>query len=134
MCSKIKREEFEKFLNGSFGLEIYLKKKLIFRSKKSGVAGLLDFIRENGNHRKGLVVFDKIVGRGAALLCVYIGTEEIFGKLGSSPAAEVLNSHKIRFHFQETVASILNKNQTDICPIEKLSFKKTPEEFYKSLP
>lgn len=127
------RRQFEKFLKSSWGLEIWTEEKVIFRSKKSGVKGLLDFIKKYNKRGRGIIIFDKIVGQGAALLAAYLKVKAVYGKTGSKLAAKTLRKFKIKFYFQEICANILNKEKTDLCPLEKLSFSKTPEEFYNSL-
>ncbi|MFH1841413.1 MAG: DUF1893 domain-containing protein [Candidatus Nealsonbacteria bacterium] len=127
------KKQFERFLSSSFGLEVWSERKLVFKSKKSGVKGLLDFIKKHGRRYKEIVIFDKIVGQGVALLAAYLRALEVFGKTGSKLAAKSLRKHKIKFYFKKTVENILNKENTDLCPLEKISFKKSPEEFYKIL-
>ncbi|OGZ23963.1 MAG: hypothetical protein A2896_01320 [Candidatus Nealsonbacteria bacterium RIFCSPLOWO2_01_FULL_43_32] len=139
------KQKFEKFLKSSWGLEIWLacppksrlagrrRGNLIFRSKKAGVAGLLAFIQKHDKKYSNLVIFDKIVGRGAALLAAYLKAKEIYGKTGSKLAAKSLRKYKIKFYSQKTVPNILNRDQTGLCPFEKLSLGKTPEKFYKCL-
>lgn len=143
------KKEFEKFTKSEFGLEIWSKEKLIFRSKKESISGLLEFITEfshsenegkeenevlfakkNKKSAKDLTVFDKKVGNAVALLCVYFGAKEIFAVVGSKSAQKTFKKFKIKFHFLKTIPHILNKKGTDICPLEKLSFSKTPKEFY----
>lgn len=127
------RKQFKKFLKSSWGLEIYYQEKAIFKSKKAGVKGLLDFIKKYDRRYGGVVIFDKIVGRGAALLAVYLRAQAFYGKTGSKLARKILKKSKIKFYFQKTVPSILNKKKTDLCPFEKLSLNKTPKQFYNSL-
>lgn len=127
------KEQFDFFLKSSWGLELWLGQKLVFRSKKSGVKGLLDFIKRRGRRYNNLVIFDKIVGQGAALLAVYLKAKVVYGKTGSKLAAKTLKKYKIAFYFQKTILNILNKDQTDTCSIEKLSIGKTPEKFYNCL-
>lgn len=127
------KQEFEKFLKSSWGLELWLGNKTIFRSKKSGVRGLLDFINERGGGQEGIVIFDKIVGQAVAFLAAYLGAKEVYGGTGSELAAKALEKYKIKFHFQKTIPNILNRDKTDLCPMEKLSIDKAPEEFYKCL-
>ena len=125
------KERFEKFLNSYWELEIWQKDKVIFRSKKSGVGGLLDFIdRRESRSCDNLVIFDKIVGRGAALLAIYLKAKIVYGELGSKLAASALRKYKIDFYFRQICVNILNRDKSDLCPIEKLSLGKTPEEFY----
>ena len=127
------KKQFEKFLETSWGLEIWSGDKIVFQSKKEGIGGLVDFIKENDNKYKDIIIFDKIVGQGVALLAAFLNAQALYGKIGSKLAAETLEKFKIRYYFQKTVPNILNKEKTDLCPLEKLSFSKTPEEFYQSL-
>lgn len=126
-------KQFEKFLNSAWGLEVWKAERIVFQSKKAGVKGLLAFIIKHGRKDKDLIIFDKIVGQGAALLSAYLKAKAVYGKLGSRLAAKTLRKYKIKFYFQETIPNILNRKKTDICPIEKLSFSKTPSKFYNSL-
>jgi hypothetical protein len=121
---------FEKFIKSDFGLEIYSGKKLIFRSKKEKIQGLLEFAKKFKKLPKNLIVFDKKVGNAVALLSVYLGAREVFGVVGSDSAEKTLRKFRIKFHFLKTIPHILNKKGTDICPMEKLSRSKTPKEFY----
>lgn len=127
------KEQFERFLKSAWELEVWEKDKVVFRSKESGVRGLLDFIEEQGRAKKNLIVFDKVVGRGAAFLVILIKADTIYGKLGSELAVQALKKYKIKFYFKETVSNIMNRDKTGICPFEQLSLGKTPEEFYKCL-
>jgi hypothetical protein len=127
------KQKFEKFVKNGWGLELWLGNDLIFRSKKSGVQGLLDFINEQGTDREGIVIFDKIVGQAVSYLAAYLKAGEVYGITGSKLAGKALDKFGIKFHFQNTVPNILNKDGTDLCPMEKRSGGKTPEEFYQSL-
>lgn len=126
-------KEFERFTKGKFALEIRQKEKIIFRSKREGVGGLLMFIQKHGRSRRDLIIFDKIIGKAAALLFAYLGAKEVYGVIGSKEAAKTLRKFKIKFYFRKTVENILNKAKTGSCPMEKLSRTKTPEELYNLL-
>ncbi|MDP2930062.1 MAG: DUF1893 domain-containing protein [bacterium] len=136
-------ERFKKFVENDFALEIYhenssrgvktgQKEKLIFRSRQNKVKGLLKFIKKYGKRFKNLTVFDTRVGNAAALLIVYIGAREAFAKIGSISARKTFKKFKIKYHFLQTIPHILNKKGDGLCPLEKLSFSKTPEEFLES--
>jgi len=127
------KQKFEEFIKSSWGLELWLGDEIVFRSKKSGVQGLLDFINERNGTEEGIVIFDKIVGQAVALLAAYLKAKEVYGVTGSELASKALEKYKIKFYFQNTVPNILNKDQTGLCPMEKLSVDKTPEKFYKYL-
>lgn len=127
------KKHFNEFLKSSWGLEIWSNKKNIYRSKKSGVKGLLDFIKKYGRRFKNLTIFDKKVGNAAALLCIYLKVGEVYGLIGSKLAKKTLKKFKIKIYLKKTITNILSKKRNDLCPLEKLSFNKTPKEFYNYL-
>ncbi len=123
------KKAFEKFLKSNFNLEIWSKEKIIFRSKKEGIEGFLEFIKKLKKPTQNLIVFDKKVGNAVALLCVYVGAKEVYSAVGSKLAVKTFKKFKIKFYFLKTIPRILNKKSTDTCPLEKLSYSKTPQAF-----
>jgi len=124
------KNHFEKFLKSSFGLEIRSKGKIVARSKKAGIKGLVDFIKKHNRRLKDLIIFDKTVGRGVALLSVYLKAKAVYGKTGSKLASKAFKKYKIKFYFNKTIPHILNKKGDGLCPFEKLSLDRKPKEFY----
>ena len=114
-------------------MEIWAGGKIIFRSQKSDIQGPLEFIKKNKKPTKNLIIFDKKVGNAVALLCTYLKIKEVYGVVGSKSAEKTLKENKIKFHFSKTIPNILNKDETDICPMEKMSLGNTPAEFLKLL-
>ncbi len=127
------KQKFEEFLKSVWELEVWTGGRIIFRSQKSGVGGLLDFVIEQGEKHEGIIIFDKIVGQAVALLAAYLKAREVYGDVGSEFAIKALEKYKIKFYFQKTFPNILNRDKTGLCPFEKLSLGKTPQEFYNCL-
>jgi hypothetical protein len=126
-------KEFEEFAKSDFTLQIFSKNKLVFKSKKEGVRGLVDYIKKYGKHFGDLTIFDRVIGNAAALLFAYLKAKEVYGVVGSKLAKKTLKKFKIKFHFKKTIPNILNKDETDLCPFEKLSLLKSPEQLYNCL-
>ena len=97
------KQKFEQFIKSSWGLELWLGDKRIFRSKKSGVRGLLDFINERGEKHEGIIIFDKIVGQAVALLAAYLRAKEVYGatavKLRGKPWKNIILSFIFKIPF-----------------------------------
>ena len=127
------KELFNRFLTHHNTLQIYKDKKLIFASDKDRLLPLVEYIDKFAASHQQVVVFDKIMGRAAALLCVKANCAEVYSPVGSQLAVEALNQYGIRNHMVEIVPYINNMNQDDMCPMEKLSLDKGPEEFYQAL-
>jgi len=71
------------------------------------------------------------MGNAAALLSVKVGCREVYSPLGSQLAVETLGRYDIKYHLTEIVPCIRKLNGEDMCPMEKLSINKEPEEFYE---
>ena len=124
---------FARFVNSSDTFRVYHKGRLIFKSKKEQLRPLLDYIASFAPQVKDVVIFDRIVGNAAALLLQKAYCLEIYSPLGSEFAARTLSEQGIEYHFSRTVPYILNQAGDDICPMEKLSLGKNPEEFFQHL-
>ena len=124
---------FARFVNSSDTFRVYHQGKLIFKSKKEQLRPLLEYIDKSSPQVQGVVIFDRIVGNAAALLLKRAFCLEIYSPLGSEFAARTLSEQGIKYHFSRTVPYIMNKAGDDICPMEKLSLGKNPEEFFQHL-
>ena len=124
---------FHQFMISGDTLWVYHDGKLIFNSNKERLSPLLDYIHSFRPKVRGVTVFDHVVGNAAALLLKKASCLEVYSPLGSEFAAQTLKHQGIKFHFSKTVPHILNELGNDICPMEKLSLGKSPEEFYRIL-
>ena len=61
---------------------------------------------------------DKVVGAGAAFLYILLGVDEIYAKVISTRAEELLKSNGISVTFGMLVNEIRNRAGSDRCPIE----------------
>jgi hypothetical protein len=127
------KELFKEFLASDDTLRIYRGEKMIFSSKKDRLMPLMDYIKENGVGGEPVVVFDKVIGNAAACLAVKANCRECFSPLGSELGVKTLKKHKIVHHLDETVPYIMRDDGLNMCPMEKLSIDKTPEEFYAEM-
>ncbi len=72
---------------------------------------------------------DKIVGKAVALMAIYGGVEYIYTQIISQGAIDILNSHNIKFDYEEIVPYINHRKKDGQCPMEaSLSGTINPEE------
>ena len=121
---------FAKFLTSDDTLRVYEGGKLIFTSDKDRLLPLVEYIDKFASHHRNVVIFDKIMGRAAALLCVMANCREVYSPLGSQLAFDVLGKRGIKYHLTRTVPCIQTPDEK-MCPMELLSIGKEPEEFYR---
>ena len=96
---------------------VIIKDTTVYKSVERGVLPLLYFIDKNVE-LDGFCVADKVVGAGAAFLYILLGVDEIYAKVISTRAEELLKSNGISVTFGMLVNEIRNRAGSDRCPIE----------------
>ncbi len=124
---------FQEFAASDDTLRVYKADRLVFSSRKDRLLPLMEYLDRLAPEHKGVVIFDKIIGNAAALLAIKAGCREVFSPLGSEFAAQTLAEHGIAYHFTRTVPAIQRDDGEDMCPMEKLSLGKEPDEFYQAM-
>ena len=127
------KELFTQFLSGDDTLRVYEGDRLIFSSKKERLLPLLEYLGGATAPQQKITIFDKVMGNAAALLSVKAGGSEVWSPLGSRLAVRTLDSHGVTHHLNATVPYITREDGKSMCPMEKLSIGKDPEEFHRAL-
>ena len=110
-----------RLLEKGFSLVLVKEGKIVFETKQPGVSGFLEAIGKFGKEvLEGSSVADKIVGRAAAMLCVYCGVKAVYAVVLSKGGKKVLEDQGVSLEFESLVPSILNRQQTGMCPFEKI--------------
>ena len=124
---------FNDFLISADTLRVYDGDRLLFTSNKDGLQPLLEYIDRAVSYQDEIRIFDKIMGNAAALLSVKADGKKVYSPLGSELAIKTLNSYNIEYYFTGIVPYIQNHGGQGMCPMERLSINKNPEEFYEVL-
>lgn len=106
--------------NGNFNC-IIVKGEEILKFSLPGVKTLMTLLRDDPGFLKDSLIFDKVVGRGAAALMIMGEVKEIYAQLISEQAISLLDSVGMKYTFEKSVPFIQNRTQTGLCPIEILS-------------
>lgn len=94
-----------------------------------GVQDLLHLTANDPERLKGAIVADKRVGKAAACLLIEGGVKRVNTPLVSTPARQMLEAAGIPLYAREEIPLMVNKDGTDLCPMEKkLLDAKTPEQ------
>ena len=68
----------------------------------------------------GAYVADKIVGKAAAALMISGGVKKLYTNIISSLALDLLNDTDMEVSYKNQVPFIVNRDQSDWCPLEKM--------------
>ena len=88
-----------------------------FTATERGVRPLLNWL-DSGMDLSGFSAADRVVGRATAFLYVLLGVQEVYARVMSHPAADVLRSHGILCSADTIVDGIINRKGTGPCPFE----------------
>ena len=89
----------------------------VVASARRSVAPLIELC-ENGSSYVGYSAADKIVGKAAALLYVYMGIKAVYADVLSVAAENVLRDNGIAYEYGEKVYYIINRKGDGPCPME----------------
>jgi len=95
--------------------------EIILEDTQKGIKPLLEAILEKNNELTGASLADKVIGKAAAMLCVKGGIKEVYARIISEDAIEILQENKVALEYTSKVPYIQNRTKTDLCPIEKMA-------------
>ena len=99
-----------------------------------GVRDLLELLSAEPERLRGAIVADKVIGKAAAALMATGGVQEVHTNVICTPARELLEQEGIKVFAREEVEKILNKDKTQMCPIDsQLEGIETVEECVRVL-
>lgn len=67
---------------------------------------------------EGFCAADKVVGKATAFLYVLLGVQEVYTRVASEAAVQILIRHHIPLYYDQCVRAIFNRNRTGLCPME----------------
>ena len=101
---------------------------VIFKSSEKGIKPMYIFATEYSLLAKGASIADRVIGKGAALLCSDLGLKGVYGELVSKSGIKVLESNGIACNYGNLCDYIKNRDKSDYCPIEKMSMNISSKE------
>ena len=77
--------------------------EIVFKSKDKGMQSLcIYWLQKMKELSKGGSLADRVIGKGAALLCRYIGIEEVYTELISEGGINTLEKYKIPYIMEKS--------------------------------
>ena len=111
---------FNEFSVSGDTLQVYKDNKLLFASNRDRLLPFLEYIAGFALYHQRVVIFDKIMGNAAALLCVKATCQEVYSPLGSQLAVNTLDKYGIRYHLTQILSYIQKPCTEEMSPMDKL--------------
>lgn len=96
---------------------VVCKEDSVYTTSQRGVAPLINWL-DAGTDLRNFSAADRVVGRGAAFLYCLLGVKEVYARVMSHPAAEVLRAYGIGTEAETFANGIINRTGTGPCPFE----------------
>ncbi|UCE25286.1 MAG: DUF1893 domain-containing protein [Candidatus Zixiibacteriota bacterium] len=120
---------YERFLNSKWSLVITESDRIIFRSRATAIKPLIRYLKQHHKPGRQVIIYDKYVGRAAALLMVLIKPVKVFTPVISFGGEETLKEFQVPYKAQKRVEYLMGMASDEMCRWEKMTIGKTPEEF-----
>ncbi len=103
------------------GHSLAIVKEGIVLARKNGnwvnpIVEAFDKLREKMH---GSSVADRVIGKAAAVICIYAGAKEVYTPLISEPGKLALEKASIKAEYENIIPGILNPNKTGLCLAEE---------------
>lgn len=106
---------------------VLCRENTVHTALSRGVKPLLNWL-DNGLDLHGFSAADRVVGRATAFLYCLLGVKEVYARVMSRPAAEVLQNAGIAAEAGQLVDGIINRQGTGPCPFEAAVMEITDPE------
>lgn len=98
------------------------------KSSARGIKPIYENYLNNKEYFFASSVADRVIGKAAAILLVAGGVKEVYTDLISQSALDYFEERLIEVSYAEKTELILNRDRTDLCPMEKLSLDNPSSE------
>jgi hypothetical protein len=119
----------EAFLKSGKSLVIYVQDQVVFESNDSDLKPLLEYIKDFGPDYGRPVIFDKYVGRAAALLMTLVWPSKVLTGVLSENGKAALEEAGLEVEYSELVKYLMAVASHDMCRWEKMSLGLDAQQF-----
>ena len=109
-------ERAHRLLEGDYTC-VVCRDDAVYTTTERGVKPLLDWL-DQGIDLTGFSAADRVVGRATAFLYCLLGVKEVYARVMSAPAAQVLRANGVEIVVDQEVSGIINRRKTGPCPFE----------------
>ncbi len=124
---------FDKFVESRWSLVILSEDRVVFRSTASAIKPLIRFLKSDYKRYSQIIIYDKYVGRAAALLMALIRPQKVYTPVLSEGGEETLTKYGIPFKALKKVKYLMGMASDEMCRWEKMTIGKSPEVFWDML-
>ncbi len=96
---------------------VVCREGVVYTASHRGVRPLLEWV-DAGLDLRGFSAADRVVGRATAYLYCLLGVRQVWARVMSQPAVQVLAEHGIEARWETLTDGIINREGSGPCPFE----------------
>ena len=96
---------------------IFSGEEIVYESKARGIFPLYEAHEMLRIDLEGCVLFDRIIGKAAAMIACDAGMTYVYGKVMSEHASKYLDDAGIPYSYEIKTEYIKNRGQNGMCPV-----------------
>ena len=108
--------EMRALVRGGKSVVIAREGRIVAQEDGHGVAPLLRLL--SARELRGALVYDKVIGRAAAAICIVGAAKEVHAEVMGEDARSMLTKHGIVASSEVMAKQILNRDRSGSCPLE----------------
>jgi hypothetical protein len=109
----------EKLVSENLAICIIKDGEAIYTSKEKGIYPIYNAYISMKERLEGASIADRVIGKAAAMICKSAKIKNLYSVIITEQAVKLLEDTTVEF--SKVVPYIKNRDQTDLCPIEKIS-------------
>jgi hypothetical protein len=109
----------EKLVSDNLAICIIKDGEAIYTSKEKGIYPIYNAYISMKERLEGASIADRVIGKAAAMICKSAKIKNLYSVIITEQAVKLLEDTTVEF--SKVVPYIKNRDQTDLCPIEKIS-------------
>ncbi len=110
--------------------------KIVYRGTGPGVAPLRKLYESEDGRRQmqGAWLYDKVIGKAAAVFAVLGQVDAVYGEVTSRAAHRYLNERGVHCEYGDLVDFIQNRTKNGLCPVEQSVLQEDdPQKAYDAI-
>lgn len=111
----------------NLSLVVVKNNEVIYKSHDKGIKPMYYVAVNLPQVAKGSSIADRVIGKGAAMLCKVLEVKEVYTPLISETAIQVLKKANISFTYHRSCPYIMNMKKTGLCPVERMAIDSEDE-------
>lgn len=130
MKKRTNEQQLEYFSKSRWSFVVFQGSNVLYRSVGKGVDPPVKYIQKYPYTKKKVTIYDRYIGRAAALLFLIIKPRSVLTTVVTTRALNLLRRHGISCYYLQKSKYLMGAASAKMCRWEKLAHGQQPRDFF----